>query len=226
MTAEAGPDLGLPADIPAAAGAADTAAAALGSGVGAGDIQLTVGTGAQVIRPLAAPVSRAEAGINLYRLATPDGWYQMGATLSAGLSLNWVRETMNATWAELYASADHPAGHTTRSSCRTWRENGHRTSIRPCADPGRGCRCLPTGNRSCGPRWRAPRSRSGTRWTPCSPDQRPPGLRLAGGGTLPAGGRQLLADVLGLPLYAVDVPAASGRGAALLGARTASSAQL
>jgi xylulokinase len=28
----------------------------------------------------------------------------------------------------------------------------------------------------------------------------------------------LLADVLGRPLYAVDVPAASGRGAALLGA--------
>jgi sugar (pentulose or hexulose) kinase len=31
----------------------------------------------------------------------------------------------------------------------------------------------------------------------------------------------LLADVLGLPLYAVDVPAASGRGAALLGAHVA-----
>jgi xylulokinase len=43
-------------------------------------------------------------------------------------------------------------------------------------------------------------------------------LRLAGGGTLAAGWRQLLADVLGVPLHAVDVPAASGRGAALLGA--------
>ena len=32
----------------------------------------------------------------------------MGATLSAGLSLNWVREVMNASWAELYASAGHP----------------------------------------------------------------------------------------------------------------------
>jgi xylulokinase len=52
-------------------------------------------------------------------------------------------------------------------------------------------------------------------------DQRPPRLRLAGGGTLAAGWRQLLADVLGLPLYAVDVPAASGRGAALLGAHAA-----
>ena len=53
---------------------------------------------------------------------------------------------------------------------------------------------------------------------PPSCEQGPPHLRLAGGGTLDAGWRQLLADVLGLPLYAVDVPAASGRGAALLGA--------
>jgi xylulokinase len=49
-------------------------------------------------------------------------------------------------------------------------------------------------------------------------EHRPACLRLAGGGTLAAGWRQLLADVLGLPLCAVDVPGASGRGAALLGA--------
>src|SRR5208283_1981426 len=51
--------------------------------------------------------------------------------------------------------------------------------------------------------------------------ERPARLRLAGGGSLAAGWRQLLADVLGVPLYAVDVPAASGRGAALLGAHAA-----
>ena len=94
----------------AAGGAAveTDAAAALGSGIGLGDVQLTVGTGAQVLRLLATPASRADAGVNLYRSATPDGWYQMGATLSAGLSLNWVREVMNASWAELYASAGRP----------------------------------------------------------------------------------------------------------------------
>ena len=108
LTAAAAAELGLPAGIPVAAGAGDTAAAALGSGIGPGDVQLTVGTGAQVLRLLAAPASRADAGVNLYRSATPDGWYQMGATLSAGLSLNWVREVMNASWAELYASAGRP----------------------------------------------------------------------------------------------------------------------
>src|SRR2546429_699146 len=106
--AGAAAERGRPGGIRVAAGAGDAAAAALGSGIGLGEIQLTVGTGAQVLRPLAAPASRADAGVNLYRSATPDGWYQMGATLSAGLSLNWVPEAMNASWAELYASADHP----------------------------------------------------------------------------------------------------------------------
>src|SRR5439155_6207153 len=74
LTAAAAAELGLPAGIPVAAGAGDAAAAALGSGIGLGDVQLTVGTGAQVLRPMAAPASRADAGVNLYRLATPDGW--------------------------------------------------------------------------------------------------------------------------------------------------------
>jgi xylulokinase len=224
LVAEAATQLGLPAGIPVAAGAGDTAAAALGSGIGPGDIQLTVGTGAQVIRPLVTPVSRADAGVNLYRSATPDGWYQMGATVSAGLSLNWVREIMNATWEELYASADHAglgpifvphlSGERTpycdpalRGSWTALSLADDRTSLLRSALEGTAFAIrdaldallagqLPTG-------------------------QRPPRLRLAGGGTLAAGWRQLLADVLGVSLHAVDVPAASGRGAALLGAHAA-----
>ena len=221
LAAEAGTELGLPADIPVAAGAGDTAAAALGSGIGLGEIQLTVGTGAQVIRPVIAPVSRADAGVNLYRSATPDGWYQMGATISAGLSLNWVREVMNASWEELYASADqsgrahdpifvpHLSGERTPYSDPTLRGSWTALSL---ADD------------------RTSLLRSALEGTAFAirdaleallEDQRPPRLRLAGGGTLAAGWRQLLADVLGVPLYAVDVPAASGRGAALLGAHAA-----
>jgi xylulokinase len=221
LTAQAADELGLPAGIPVAAGAGDTAAAALGSGIGLGEVQLTVGTGAQVIRPLAVPAGRADAGVHLYRLATPDGWYQMGATLSAGLSLNWVREVVNASWAELYASAGHPgriddpifAPHL----------SGERT---PYCDPAlRGSwTALSLADD------RASLLRSALEGTAFAirdaldallGEDRPPRLRLAGGGTLAAGWRQLLADVLGLPLYAVDVPAASGRGAALLGAQAA-----
>jgi xylulokinase len=226
LTAWAADELGLPAGIPVAAGAGDTAAATLGSGIGLGEVLLTVGTGAQVIRPLTAPASRADAGVHLYRLATPDGWYQMGATLSAGLSLNWVREVMNASWAELYASAGHQgriddpifvphlSGERTpycdpalRGSWAGLSLACDRTSLLRCALEGVAFAIRDALDALLGG------SRSG--------QQGPPRLRLAGGGTLAAGWRQLLADVLGLPLYAVDVPAASGRGAALLGARAA-----
>jgi xylulokinase len=218
LTAGAAAELGLPAGLVVAAGAGDTAAAALGAGLGASDIQLTVGTGAQVIRPLAVPVNRAGAGVHLFRLASPDGWYQMGATLSAGLSLNWVREVLNASWDELYASASgardddpvfvpHLTGERTPYCDPALR--GSWTSLALASD-------------------RASLLRSALEGTAFAIrdaldallglEQRPACLRLAGGGTLAAGWRQLLADVLGVPLYAVEVPAASGRGAALLGA--------
>lgn len=222
LTPGAGSELGLPAGIAVAAGAGDTAAAALGSGVaGSGDVQLTVGTGAQVIRPVPAPVSRADAGITLYRSATPDGCYHMGATLSAGLSLNWVREILNASWDELYASAAHRGS--ADDPVFVPHLSGERT---PYCDPGlRGS-------------WTAlSLADDRTSLLRCALEgtafairdaldallaaHRPPRLRLAGGGTVATAWRQLLADVLGLPLHAVDVPAASGRGAALLGARAA-----
>ncbi len=254
LAAQAATELGLPAGIPVAAGAGDTAAAALGSGIGPGDIQLTVGTGAQVIRPVTAPVSRADAGVNLYRSATPDGWYHMGATVSAGLSLNWVREVMNATWEELYASADRPgqgpifvphlSGERTPYSDPTLRGSwtalsladdrtsllrsaleGTAFAIRDALDAlleGQGLEGQRLeGQRLEGQRLEDRRLEDQRLEDQRLEDQRPPCLRLAGGGTLAAGWRQLLADVLGWPLYAVDVPAASGRGAALLGAHAA-----
>ncbi|MGD0704905.1 MAG: FGGY family carbohydrate kinase [Trebonia sp.] len=219
LTPAAGAELGLPAGIPVAAGAADTAAAVLGSGVvGGDDVQLTVGTGAQVICPVAEPVSRVDAGVNLYRSATPDGWYQMGATLSAGLSLNWVREIMNASWEELYASAGHRGGGD--DPIFVPHLSGERT---PYSDPA--LRGSWTALALAGDRTSLLRSAlEGTAFAirdaldALLADHRPPRLRLAGGGTLAPAWRQLLADVLGVPLYAVDVPAASGRGAALLGA--------
>jgi xylulokinase len=219
LTVEAGTELGLPAGIPVAAGAGDTAAAALGSGIaGHGDIQLTVGTGAQVIRPLVAPVSRADAGVNLYRSATPDGWYHMGATISAGISLNWVREIMNASWEELYASVARPGQ--AHDPIFVPHLSGERT---PYSDPA--LRGSWTSLSLADDRTSLLRSAlEGTAFAirdaldALLGEHRPARLRLAGGGTLAAGWRQLLADVLGLPLCAVDVPAASGRGAALLGA--------
>jgi xylulokinase len=221
LTAAAAAELGLPAGLPVAAGAGDTAAAALGSGIGPADLQLTVGTGAQVIRPVTEPASRADAGIHLYRSAAPAGWYQMGATVSAGLSLNWVREIMNATWAELYATAGQAGGP--HDPIFVPHLAGERT---PYLDPA--LRGAWTGLALGSDRPALLRSAlEGAAFAirdaldALVGAHRAPRLRLAGGGTLAPGWRQLLADVLGLPLYAVDVPAASGRGAALLGAQAA-----
>jgi xylulokinase len=241
LTAAAAAELGLPAGIPVAAGAGDTAAAALGSGIGPGDIQLTVGTGAQVLRLLAAPASRADAGVNLYRSATPDGWYQMGATLSAGLSLNWVREVMNASWAEVYASVGRPgrphdpifvphlSGERTpycdpalRGSWTALSLADDRTSLLRSALEGTAFAIRDALDALLGEdRLSEDRLGEDRLGEARSSGQGPARLRLAGGGTLAAGWRQLLADVLGRPLYAADVPAASGRGAALLGAHAA-----
>ncbi|HEY1350271.1 MAG TPA: xylulokinase [Ktedonobacteraceae bacterium] len=209
--------LGLPAELPVATGAADTAAAALGTGLLAtGPIQLTLGSGAQFVQisePRIDPAGRT----HLYRAADGVNWYTLAAVQNAGLALDWVREILQATWDEVYASAALP----------------------PAAD---GPLFLPylTGER---PHHPLPSSR-GAFLGLCSDHRREQllhatlegvafGLRiacaalsaasstatlhLAGGGSEHPAWRQLLADILNRELLAVDTPAASARGAALLG---------
>jgi xylulokinase len=145
----------------------------------------------------------------------------MGASISAGLSLNWVRQLMSASWDELYASADHRGQ--ADDPIFIPHLSGERT---PYSDPA--LRGSWTALSLADDRTSLLRSAlEGVAFSirdildALLGEDRPPRLRLAGGGTLAASWRQLLADVLGLPLYAVDVPAASGRGAALLGAHVA-----
>jgi xylulokinase len=227
LTPHAAGLLGLPAGTPVAAGAADTAAAAVGSGlVEPGTAQLTIGTGAQVVTPIAVrPEPAAVAPVtHLYRAATDRGWYRMGAVLNAGLAFGWVRQVLGASWADLYAAA--AAEPATDDPFFLPHLNGERT---PYLDPDlRGA-------------WHGLSPRHGRRSlltaalegvafairdavecvlaidAEASIDH----LRLAGGGSTDPAWRQLLADVLQHELRAVDVPAASGRGAALLGARAA-----
>jgi xylulokinase len=225
LTADAAALLGLRAGIPVAAGAADTAAAALGSGLTEpGTVQLTVGTGAQIVKPVAAlprPLP-ARPVTHLYRAATDTGWYAMGAVLNGGLTLGWVCRTLGAGWPELYAAAaiaprlDDPyfLPHL----------NGERT---PYLDPG--LRAAWTGlapNHGRAQLLRA--ALEGVAFAirdalehVLEPGERVSHLRLAGGGTTDPAWRQMLADILGHALAPVEVTAASGLGAAMLGARAA-----
>ena len=84
----------------------------MGSGLTeTGDVQLTIGTGIQLVTPLNGPVlpgtGRRVAGRALYRAATDVGHYAMAASLNGGSTLGWVREILGVSWAELYAAANH-----------------------------------------------------------------------------------------------------------------------
>jgi xylulokinase len=225
LTSEAAQRLGLPAGIPVAAGAADTAAAALGSGlVDPGTAQLTIGTGAQVVKPVATlpdPLPLRPT-THLYRAATDTGWYGMGAVLNGGLTLEWVRHVLGATWQQLYAAAaTEPAADDPFFLPHL---HGERT---PHLDPSMRAAWTDLEPHH-GQRHLLRAALEGVAFAVrdalehvLSPEDGVVHLRLAGGGTTHPAWRQMLADSLGYGLAAVDVPAASGRGAALLGARAA-----
>lgn len=97
LRAEAAAALGLPEGIPVAFGAADQAAQAIGNGIiSPGLLSCTIGTGGQLFAPSAAPIYDPELRLHTYCHAVPERWYIMAATLSAGLSLNWLRRQILA----------------------------------------------------------------------------------------------------------------------------------
>lgn len=94
---EAARQLGLRAGLPVAAGAADTAAA-LGSGLSRGQVQLGIGSGAQLIS--LQREARAHRGVHLYRDAAA-GYYALAAIQNAELALEWVRQMLGYSWPEM-----------------------------------------------------------------------------------------------------------------------------
>jgi xylulokinase len=222
---EAAGFFGLPAGLPVAAGAGDTAAALLGSGLlEPGCVQLTVGTGAQILTPRGSPVPDSHLRTHLYRTALrhPSGrYYSMAAMQNAGLALEWTLKVLGASWEEAYGEAfSVPAG----AGGVTFLPylSGERT---PHLDPY--ARGAWTGLGLAHGRAHLLRAafegvafalREGLEALE-EAGVRAPELRLAGGGVLRAPWRQLLADVLGRPLGLLSTsvaPVASGRGAALL----------
>jgi xylulokinase len=222
---EAAEFFGLPAGLPVAAGAGDTAAALLGSGLlEPGYTQLMVGTGAQILAPREGPAPDPHLRTHLYRAAHdhPSGrYYSMAAIQNAGLALEWALKVLGASWEEAYGEAfSVPAG--AGGVIFLPYLSGERT---PHLDPH--ARGAWTGLGLTHVRAHLLRAafegvafalREGLEALE-EAGVRAPELRLAGGGVLHAPWRQLLADVLGRPLGllpACVAPAASARGAALL----------
>ena len=89
---------GLAAGTKVVHGGADQVMTALGNGiVTPGDVSVTIGTGGQVLSPLSRPIYDARLRAHSFNYFAPGTWYFMGAALSAGLSLRWLRTIMDAT---------------------------------------------------------------------------------------------------------------------------------
>lgn len=98
LTPDAAERLGLRTGIAVYAGGADQPAQALANGVIApGVASVTIGSGGQICTPIALGEQGSLATdprLHVFNHAVPDMAYLLGATLSAGLSLRWLRRLL------------------------------------------------------------------------------------------------------------------------------------
>lgn len=95
----------LPGEPAVVAGAGDTPAALLGSGgLAPGEVQVNLGSGAQILVGIDSPHPVADPVTHVYADAG-KAWYGMVALQNGGLALNRVREWVRMTWDELFAAA-------------------------------------------------------------------------------------------------------------------------
>ena len=98
-------DLGLRPGIPVAVGASDTAAALFATGLRADEAMLNLGSGGQWV--VLEDEFRPTDTTNLYR-TVGHGYYRLAPVQNVGITLDWVRNLLGATWDELYDTASRP----------------------------------------------------------------------------------------------------------------------
>jgi xylulokinase len=206
-------ELGLDPGVPVATGAADTAAALYAVYYRQPEALLTLGSGGQWM--VAEPGFRPAPNTNLFR-AVGGGFYRLAAALNVGATLDWVRSVLDVSWQHMYDTAGRP-----------WRPD---TPL-----------FLPYLTQE---RWDA--AVTGT-WAGLTLAQQrddllraalegvafllrerledlraagrhPESAIIGGGGTRHPAWRQLLADVLGLPLHPAPTTWLSATGAAMVAA--------
>ncbi len=109
VTEEAAAATGLRAGTPVVGGAGDQAANAVGVGaVVPGIGAMSVGTSGVVFVPTAGPAIEPDGRLHAFCHAVPGTWHLMGVTLSAAGSLKWLRDELAPTksWDELTALAE------------------------------------------------------------------------------------------------------------------------
>ena len=219
LTGSAAEHLGVRPNLPVVGGAADAAAAAIAGGlIDPGPVQLTIGSGAQVVAPRDRLAIDPTGRTHLYRAAAPDRWYAMAAMQNAGIALEWVRTMLRASWDEVYDEAFAVAPGAEGLLFLPYL-TGERT---PYFDPDArgawmGLRLVHTRGHLLraaleGVAYAIRQGLEALLATGVPATE----LRLAGGGTFDPRWRQLLADVLEQPLLATATTSASSLGAALL----------
>ncbi len=84
---------GLHPNIPVVFGGSDQSCQAVGNGIiEPGMVSCTIGTGGQLFVTTHSPTNDPQLRMNIFCHALPDRWHLLAATLSAGLSLKWLRD--------------------------------------------------------------------------------------------------------------------------------------
>ncbi len=96
LSSEVAAHVGLPAGLPVVAGGGDNAAAAIGLGISASNLErgsLSIGTSGVIFAPCDRPLFDPAGRVHTFCHAD-GGYHLLGVTLAAGGSLRWYRDTV------------------------------------------------------------------------------------------------------------------------------------
>lgn len=220
--AAAAHETGLVVGTPVVSGGGDQAAGAVGVGaVEPNVISLVVGTSGVVFAPLDHYAYQPEGRLHAFCHALPETWHFMGVMLSAAGSLQWYRDTLAPDTA-FDVLMDEAAAVSAGSEGLRFLPylTGERT---PHPDPlARGGFIGLTARHTRAHLTRAVLEGVAFGLRDCFELIRAAGIpadavaRISGGGSRSALWRQIIADVIGLPLVSVNTSEGAALGAALL----------
>ncbi len=222
VTGEAAQATGLKAGTPVVGGGGDQGAQATGVGaVQPGIVALTVGTSGVVFAPLASYAYEPEGRLHAFCHAVPGQWHFMGVMLSAAGSLQWYRDALapGEDFGKLTGEAGTAAPGSDGLLFLPYL-TGERT---PHPDPlARGAFVGLTARHTRAHMTRAVLEgvafglRDSFELIKASPAGMINEVRISGGGAKSPVWRQIMADVLGVPLIVTEALEGAAFGAALL----------
>ena len=216
---QAAAELGLRPGIPVVTGVSDTAASLLAARLpGPEWALLTLGTGGQWIMPAGSGAGSGAdpAGRTSLFRAADGGLFRLGGAQNVGVTLNWVRGVLGASWDDLYGSAAavSPGSLVFHPELVTERPGGT-----PAGGGWSGVTLADTRDdlmhaALTGVADLLRQRLDDLRAAGCVPEK----VMLAGGGGRHQAWRDLLGAELGLPLYPAATPWLTARGATMLAA--------